>query len=92
MMQAATQHPEPQSSSPEAVRRAVAQFLALARVANVDFSLVDGRLVMQAHHLRWETWRTVRFFLDELGVEAIESFFRTTTPEQRARLSAPAMH
>ncbi len=72
--------------------RAVAQFLALAKIANVSFELVDDRLVMRAARLDWQSWFPVRRCLDEIGVPAIEAYFRSTTPEQRARLSAPAMH
>jgi hypothetical protein len=72
--------------------RAVAQFLTLAKVANVSFDLVEDRLVMRAARLNWKAWFPVRRCLDELGVGAIEAYFRSTTAEQRARLSAPAMH
>jgi hypothetical protein len=70
--------------------QAVAQFLDLARAANVTFELVDGRLVMRATRLDWKLWAPVRHFLDELGIEAITDYFKRTSPEQRAVLSAAA--
>ncbi len=68
----------------------VAQFLDLARAANVTFVLVDGRLVMLAARMDWKLWRTLRRCLDELGVVAIMDYFRRTTPEDREVLSAAA--
>jgi hypothetical protein len=70
--------------------QAVAQFLDLARAANVTFELVDGRLVMRATRLDWKLWAPVRHFLDELGIEAITGYFERYTPEERAALSAAA--
>jgi hypothetical protein len=75
-----------------AVHRAIAQFLALARIANVTFQLVDNRLVLCAAGVRWNQWRPIRQCLDEFGIPAIEAFFRHTTPDERTRLAAPAMH
>jgi hypothetical protein len=75
-----------------AVHRAIAQFLALARTSNVTFDLVDDRLVLCAARVRWNQWRAIRQYLDEFGIPAIEAFFRRTTPEERTRLAAPAMH
>ncbi len=80
-------------SAPDLVtRRAIAQFLALAKVANVEFRFIDGRLVLQARKARWKTWAAIRGCLDEIGIPAIEAYFRTTTSDERARLAAPAMH
>ena len=62
---------------------AVAQFLALAKAANVFFDLVDDRLTMRAVKPKWALWAPIRHCLDEIGIEAIEEHFRNTTPEQR---------
>ena len=69
---------------------AVAQFLALARAANVTFDLVENRLTMRAVKPRWALWAPTRQCLDEIGIEAIEDHFRNTTPEQRERLGQVA--
>ena len=68
----------------------VAQFLDLARAANVTFVLVDGRLVMRATRMDWRLWRPLRRCLDEIGVAAITDYFKRTTPEVREVLSAAA--
>ncbi|MBA3518586.1 MAG: hypothetical protein H0T75_13320 [Rhizobiales bacterium] len=69
---------------------AVAQFLDLARAANVTFELVDDRLVMRSARANWKQWQPLRRCLDEIGIEAIAEYFRATTPEDRAILSAAA--
>lgn len=68
----------------------VAQFLDLARAANVTFVLVDGRLVMRAARMDWKLWRPLRRCLDEIGVAAITDYFKRTSPEDREVLSAAA--
>ncbi len=68
----------------------VAQFLDLARAANVTFVMVDGRLVMRAAHMDWRLWRPLRRCLDEIGIAAITEYLKRTTPEDREALSAAA--
>ncbi|MDB5621897.1 MAG: hypothetical protein JWR39_460 [Devosia sp.] len=77
--------PEPTSTG-----LAVAQFLALAKAANVTFDLVDDRLTMRAVKPKWALWAPIRHCLDEIGIEAIEEHFRNTTPEQRSSLGEVA--
>jgi hypothetical protein len=68
--------------------QAVAQMLALARVANVEFDLVDRQLVIRATHADWPLWPPLRTLLAEIGTDAIVHYFAETTDEERARLSA----
>lgn len=68
----------------------VAQFLDLARSANVTFHLVDGKLAMRSARVNWKLWSPLRRCLDEIGTEAIADYFRSTTAEDRAILSAAA--
>lgn len=72
------------------IKLGVAQFLALAKTANVTFSMVDGRLVMRSAQMDWKLWQPLRHCLDEIGVEAIADYFKETTPEDRNVLSAAA--
>jgi hypothetical protein len=69
---------------------AVAQFLELARGANVAFELAGDRLVMRSSKVNWTRWSTVRHYLDELGVDAITEYFKRNSPQERAALSAAA--
>ena len=69
---------------------AVAQFLGLARAANVSFVMMDGRLVMHSAHMNWELWHTLRRCLDEIGVVAIAGFLQRTPPEGVESLSDAA--
>lgn len=69
---------------------AVAQFLQLAKGANVNFELAGGQLVMRSSKVNWKLWSTVRHYLDELGVEAITDYFRRNSPHERAVLSSAA--
>ncbi|WP_127752784.1 hypothetical protein [Devosia sp. 1566] len=69
---------------------AVAQFLALAKAANVTFDLVDDRLTMRAVKPKWALWAPIRHCLDEIGIEAIEEHFRKTTPQERESLGEVA--
>jgi hypothetical protein len=71
-------------------RLAVGQFLALAESANVFFDLINDRLVVRACRPQWQHWKPVRQCLDEIGIQTIERFFRTTTPEERQRWSRAA--
>jgi hypothetical protein len=69
---------------------AVAQFLAMAKAANVTFDMVDDRLMMRAVKPKWALWAPIRHCLDEIGIEAIEEHFRKTTPEERMSLGEVA--
>lgn len=64
----------------EPVDLAIAQMLALAKVANVSFALCDDRLAVRFANPRWALWPGVRQCLDEIGIEAVVDFFRRTTP------------
>jgi hypothetical protein len=79
--------PAPQQS-PEDVR--CGQLLSLARTANVVFDVQDGRLVACFAGVDWKLWPAVRAYLDEIGIETLAEYFRRTTPEERAVLSAAA--
>ena len=68
----------------------VAQFLGLARAANISFVMMDGRLVMHSARMNWKLWHTLRRCLDEIGVSTIADFLTRTTPENREILSANA--
>ena len=68
----------------------VAQFLGLARAANVNFVMMDGRLLMHSAHMNWNLWHTLRRCLDEIGVNTIADFLNRTTPNDRERLSDAA--
>lgn len=69
---------------------AIGQMLALAERANVSFHIQDGRLAMVSTRLDPKLWAPVRWYLDEIGLEAITDYFRRTTDEDRAVLSAAA--
>ena len=68
----------------------IAQMLALAQAANVSFDMVGDRLVIRSTHMDWKLWPPVRWYLDEIGIPAITEYFKRTTPEDRALLSARA--
>ena len=69
---------------------AIGQMLALAELANVAFSANDGRLIMRSSRMDAKYWPTVRWYLDQIGVDAIIDYFSRTTDEDRAALSATA--
>jgi hypothetical protein len=62
----------------------VAEFLALARSANIYFEIIHDRLHMRAFKPNWEMWRPCRHLLDEIGQERIEAYVRARTAEQNA--------
>lgn len=68
----------------------IGQMLDLAKLAKIEFDVVEGRLVMFSSQMDWQLWRPVRAYLDEIGVEAIVDYFNRTTGEDRAALSAAA--
>lgn len=67
-----------------------AQLLSLARAANVAFDVQDERLVARFSRVDWKLWPAVRAYLDEVGIETLAAYFRRTTAEERALLSAAA--
>jgi hypothetical protein len=56
----------------------VAEFLDLAKSANVIFGIVNDRLSMRASNPNWAMWRPCRHLLDEIGSERIASYLKTT--------------
>jgi hypothetical protein len=76
---------------------AVAEFLDLARSANVHFDLVHDRLHMRMVNPDWTMWSPIRHLLDEIGVERIEAFVRREAlareaVERSALASAGRLH
>lgn len=55
----------------------VAEFLDLAKSANVIFGIVNDRLSMRASKPNWAMWRPCRHLLDEIGSERIASYLKT---------------
>ncbi|UYN99109.1 MAG: hypothetical protein KIT02_14430 [Devosia sp.] len=72
----------PQSTTDALSDDAVAEFLDLARSANVSFDLVHDRLHMRMVNPIWSMWAPIRHLLDEIGTARIEAFVRR---EARAR-------
>ena len=66
----------------------IAQVIALARAANVDLDMVDGKLLIRSAGIDWRLWPALRRILAEIGVEAIARHFENTTMEDRVRLAA----
>ena len=54
----------------------VAEFLDLARSANVHFDIVHDRLHMRMVNPIWAMWSPIRHLLDEIGQERIEAYVR----------------
>lgn len=54
----------------------VAEFLDLARSANITFEIVNDRLHMQMVNPNWDMWKPCRHLLDEIGQARIEAFVR----------------
>ncbi len=54
----------------------VAEFLDLARSANVHFDITHDRLHMRMVNPDWAMWSPIRHLLDEIGQERIEAFVR----------------
>ncbi|MBJ3785989.1 hypothetical protein [Devosia sediminis] len=63
---------------------AVAEFLDLARSANVTFEILHDRLHMRMVNPDWTMWSPIRHLLDEIGQERIEAFVRGETAAQEA--------
>ncbi len=54
----------------------IAEFLDLARSANVHFDIVHDRLHMRMVNPDWAMWSPIRHLLDEIGQQRIEGFVR----------------
>ena len=54
----------------------IAEFLAMARSANVFFEIVNDRLTVRAVNPNWRMWSPIRHFLDEIGPARIEAHVR----------------
>ena len=72
-------------SSPNTMPDAyVAEFLDLARSANITFDIVNDRLHMRMVNPDWAMWKPCRHLLDEIGQERIEAFVRQERMAQQA--------
>lgn len=67
---------------------AVAEFLDLARSANVHFDLVNDRLTMRASNPNWTMWRPCRHLLDEIGAARIMAYLQRARAEQQDAMAA----
>ena len=54
----------------------IAEFLSLARSANVFFEIVNDRLTVRAVNPNWSMWSPIRYLLDEIGQARIEAHVR----------------
>jgi hypothetical protein len=85
------------TTSPTLSDDAVAEFIDLARSANVHFDIRADRLHMQMVNPVWSMWSPIRHLLDEIGHERIEAFVRReaaaqTTVDRSALASAERLH
>ena len=62
----------------------VAEFLDLARSANVTLDIVGDRLHMRMVNPDWTMWSPIRHLLDEIGQERIEAFVRREVAARQA--------
>jgi hypothetical protein len=62
----------------------VAEFLDLARSANVHFDLINDRLTMRASNPNWVMWRPCRHLLDEIGAARIAAYLKTSQAQQHS--------
>lgn len=62
----------------------VAEFLDLARSANIHFDIVNDRLHMRMVNPDWAMWKPCRHLLDEIGQARIEAFVRGREKEHGA--------
>jgi len=75
----------------------VAEFLDLARSANIHFEIVFDRLHMRMVNPNWAMWKPCRHLLDEIGQARIEAHVRQKAAEANAvarwtHLSAERLH
>ena len=83
-------HEAGQSRGSATVDISIAQMLALAKLANIEFEVARNRLLIRSARANWKLWPPVRHYLDEIGVDAIVDYFNRTSAEHRLRLAAPA--
>ena len=62
----------------------VAEFIDLARSANVTFDITADRLHMRMINPIWSMWAPIRHLLDEIGHERIEAFVRREAAAREA--------
>ena len=62
----------------------VAEFLDLARSANIHFEIVNDRLHMRMVNPDWAMWKPCRHLLDEIGQARIEAYVRQKASERGA--------
>ena len=62
----------------------VAEFIDMARSANIHFDIVNDRLHMRMVNPNWAMWKPCRHLLDEIGQPRIEAFVRAQAREQSA--------
>jgi len=62
----------------------VAEFIDLARSANVTFDITNDRLHMRMINPIWAMWSPIRHLLDEIGHERIEAFVRREAQARQA--------
>lgn len=75
----------------------IAEFLDLARSANVHFDIVNDRLHMRMVNPDWSMWSPIRHLLDEIGQDQIEAFVRRDAAargmvDRSAKVSAERLH
>ena len=75
----------------------VAEFLDLARSANVHFDIVGDRLHMRMVNPDWAMWKPCRHLLDEIGQARIEAYVRSEAAGHNAvelwtHVSAERLH
>ena len=61
-----------------ALEAGIAEFIDMARSANVFFEIVNGLLTERAVNPDWKMWGPIRHLLDEIGIERIDRFVRRT--------------
>ena len=69
----------------------VAEFIDLARSANIHFDIVNDRLHMRMANPNWAMWKPCRHLLDEIGQERIEAFVRQQSLERGTVARCTAM-
>src|SRR4051812_22705897 len=74
----------PMSIQPTMTDEHVAEFLDLARSANIHFDIVNDRLHMRMVNPDWAMWKPCRHLLDEIGQARIEAYVRARAMEQGA--------
>ena len=64
----------------------IGQMLDLAKLAKIEFDVVEGRLVMFSSQMNWKLWKPLRRYLDEIGVQpAIDGSSRQDSSSSSCR-------